>query len=141
MSKLLVSLVIMSLSTISMADEIKPTEVGEMQLRSDRYTVVDIAVREDQLNPLLAISSISFNNEYIVNVGEAINEVLLGSGFRWNDERGVDQSILIGMPLPQITRDLGPMQLRDILITLGGSAWQLKVDELTREVWFQPIST
>ncbi|MCR6624768.1 MAG: hypothetical protein NVV67_00410 [Pseudoxanthomonas sp.] len=42
------------------------------------------------------------------------------------------------LPLPAAHLRLGPLMLRDALLTLAGPAWELSVDDLSRQVRFQP---
>jgi conjugative transfer region protein (TIGR03748 family) len=100
---------------------------------TDRYTRVDIAPRADQQEPLIGVVNIHFGND-IHTVGEAINEVLKGSGYRWVIYG--DDALFNTLELPSIVRTLGPIQLENALKVLAGSAWEMKVDKLNRTIWF-----
>jgi type IV pili sensor histidine kinase/response regulator len=63
-----------------------------------------------------------------------LRHLLLRSGYRLCD--GADSEALLGLPLPAAHYRLGPMLLRDALLTLAGSPWRLQVDEPQRQVCF-----
>lgn len=105
-------------------------------VRTDRYTLVSIETQPEQISPLLSIVEISFS-QHINSVGRALDELLVGSGYTWNKEMA-ENDRLNGLSLPVVVRDIGPVRLRDALITVVGEAWNLQVNELTREVWFEP---
>lgn len=109
-------------------------------IRTDRYTLVRSGPTEDQVRPLEAVVNITFSPQ-VTTVGQALQELLQGSGYRLihrNGEYGqpVDQ-VLMRQPLPATQYQLGPMSLRDALSTLGGPAWHLQSNEFGREVWFE----
>ena len=108
------------------------------EARTDRYTIVKAGPTEDQKSPLKALINVTMGKD-ISTVGDAINEVLLGSGYRWivHDNGGSADRLLNSLPLPSIVRNIGPMQLDDALQTLAGEAWTLKTDYLNRVVWFE----
>lgn len=111
---------------------------GKHYVKTDRYTLVSLETTPEQLSPLLAVTKISFS-QHIHSVGQAVNELLVGSGYTWDVERG--SVLLNNLELPQIVRDIGPVRLRDALITVTGEAWNMQVDELSRTIWFTPKDT
>lgn len=100
---------------------------------TDRYTLTKVDPLGDQRQPLTAIVSMTFGTD-IRTVGEAITEMLNGSGYRW--EQHSDDPSLTALPLPSVLRNLGPLRLKDALETIVGPAWILRIDELHRSVWF-----
>jgi conjugative transfer region protein (TIGR03748 family) len=68
------------------------------------------------------------------NVGDAMRHVLLRSGYRLCD--ATDADALYALPLPAAHLHVGPLMLRDALLTLAGPTWELSVDDLTRQVCF-----
>jgi type IV pili sensor histidine kinase/response regulator len=44
---------------------------------------------------------------------------------------------LYALPLPAAHRHLGPMTLRDALLTLAGPAWELHADDRARQICFE----
>ena len=121
---------VLSLSTALPAEE---------YARTDRYTLVSMEAQSDQSNPLSAITSVSLGRD-ITSVGDAVNELLKGSGYRWQSKDGSDQ-LLNEFPLPEIVRNIGPLRLRDALQTLAGEAWSLRTDNLNRIVWFEKCAS
>lgn len=102
--------------------------------RTDRYTLTRIEASSDQQAPLTSVITLSFGAD-IKTVGDAITELLQGSGYQWvitnNDQ------LLQVLPLPAVIRTLGPIRLKDALTTIAGTAWALKIDELHRTVSFE----
>ena len=110
------------------------TGVAEELARTDRYTLVSMEATSDQSKPLSTITSVSLGRD-IDSVGAAINELLKGSGYRWQSPDNEDQ-LLNHLPLPAVVRNMGPIRLSDALQTLAGEAWVLRTDNLNRVVWF-----
>jgi conjugative transfer region protein (TIGR03748 family) len=106
---------------------------AEEFVKTDRYTVSRVGAHDDQKAPLTTVVTLSFGID-TRTLGDAIAELLKGSGYRW--EAHVDDVSLNALPLPSITRTLGPIRLDEALSTLAGQAWNLRVDELHRTVWF-----
>jgi len=57
------------------------------------------------------------------------------SGWRLCEETAAVKE-LDTLPLPAAHLHLGPMTVRDALLTLAGSAWELRTDERARQVCF-----
>lgn len=112
---------------------------GEHYVRTDRYTLVSIDTKPEQMSPLLSVVDIQFSNN-IRTIGGALTELLEGSGYRWKSTEQ-DNQVLGQLPLPVVVRQIGPVRLRDALVTIAGSAWHLNVDELNRAVWFEPVES
>ena len=109
----------------------------EEYARTDRYTLAKVEARSDQKAPLTTIVTLSFGAE-IKTVGEAITELLQGSGYQWvASESEQSDQLLNTLTLPAIARTLGPIRLEDALTTIAGFAWALQVDELHRTVAFE----
>jgi conjugative transfer region protein (TIGR03748 family) len=81
-------------------------------VQTDRYTVVTVDPRGDQKAPLTAVVTLSFGTD-IRSVGDAITELLNGSGYRW--EKTEDDASLNMLPLPSVVRRLGPIRLNQAL--------------------------
>lgn len=114
-------------------------EQSENKVRTDRYTLVTAGAREDQKAPLKSIVNLSLGKD-VFSVGDALREVLKGSGYRWQSPDAQDQ-LLNTLPLPSVIRELGPVSLGDALQTIAGEAWQLRSDSLNRVVWFDVKET
>lgn len=108
-------------------------------VQTDRYTQVRLGPEPGQVAPLDEITRIVLSNK-LRTVGEAIEEVLDGTGYRLRHikdsyEKPID-TILMSQPLPELHRRLGPMTVKDALDVLAGDAWHIKVNDLGRELWF-----
>jgi conjugative transfer region protein (TIGR03748 family) len=109
---------------------------GSQYVRTDNYTLVSIDTKPEQINPLLSITTINFSQN-IFTIGQAINELLRGSGYTWLSAQN-DNDALGELELPNVVREIGPVRLRDALITVAGVAWELEVNEVNRTLWFKP---
>ena len=132
--RILVVALIATTSTLATAEILEKD--GKQFVRTDNYTLVNIETKPEQLNPLLSITTISFSQN-IFTVGQAINELLRGSGYTWLSAQD-ENDALSELELPSVVRELGPIRLRDALITVAGVAWELEVNEVNRTLWFTP---
>lgn len=103
-------------------------------VRYGRYTLVELAPTEDQRDLMLQVVDVDIPDTLHANVGDALRHVLQRSGYRLCDRHDADA--LLTLPLPVAHYRLGPVVLRDALLTLAGSAWELQVDDETRRVCF-----
>lgn len=113
---------------------VAPTLTYADSVLTDRYTRVSLEPRPEQISPMLAVVNIQFSDS-VKTVGDAIFELLAGSGYRW-DVGAAENHRLMELPLPIVSRTLGPVRLRDALMTLAGESWNLRIDELTRVISF-----
>lgn len=105
--------------------------------RYGRYTLVELAPGADQRNLLQQTVEVSLPPGLDANVGDAMRHALLRSGYRLCDS--VEAAPLYDLPLPAAHLHLGPLTLRDALLILAGSAWELSVDESNRQVCFHAV--
>ena len=119
-------------------------------VRTDRYTLVSTAVPREQIEPLAAIVTMTFGPD-VVTIADALDTLLLGSGYRWRTPNApLDASasgstapgstgdrIFNRLPLPAVNRTMGPMSLTDALTAVAGRAWRLESDPVERTVWFE----
>jgi len=106
-------------------------------VRYGRYTLVELVPEQGQRDLLAQVIDVTIPLSQGMNeatVGEAIRYVLLRSGYQLRDISS--SSTLDKLPLPLAHTHLGPIQLRDALLVLAGPAWELKIDEMTRQIWF-----
>ena len=103
-------------------------------VRYGRYTLVELAPTAAQRDLLSQVVEVSVPDTLHASVGDALRHLLLRSGYRLCD--GADSTPLLGLPLPAAHYRLGPILLRDALLTLAGSSWRLQVDEPHRQVCF-----
>jgi len=102
--------------------------------RYGRYTLVELVPEPAQRDLLQQVVEISIPLTLDTTVGDAMRHVLQLSGYQLCDATAA----LYALPLPAAHRHLGPLMLRDVLLTLAGSGWQLSVDDLNRQVCFRP---
>lgn len=99
-----------------------------------RYTLVELVPEPAQRDLLQQAVEVSIPPMLDASVGDAMRHVLLRSGYRLCD--AAEAASLYALPLPAAHLRLGPLMLRDALLTLAGPAWELSVDDLTRQVCF-----
>lgn len=111
-------------------------------VRYGRYTLVELAPASAQQDLLLQMVDVAMPDTRTATVGDALRHVLLRSGYQLC--AGGDITALNSLPLPASHYRLGPMLLRDALLTLAGPAWDMKVDDSARRICFtrtpQPAS-
>lgn len=105
-------------------------------VRYGRYTLVELAPTPAQRDLLLQTIDVSMPEDVRTTVGDGLRHVLKRSGY------GLCQSMhvvreLYALPLPAAHLHLGPMMLRDALLTLAGPAWELHADDRTRQICFE----
>lgn len=101
--------------------------------RYGRYTLVELAPTAAQYDLLLQVVDAEIPGTLGATVGDALRHLILRSGYRLCDEQSPD---LLALPLPAAHYGLGPVLLRDALLTLAGPAWDLQVDDGERKVCF-----
>lgn len=101
--------------------------------RYGRYTLVELAPTAAQHDLLLQVVDVEVPGTLGATVGDALRHLILRSGYRLCDEQSPD---LLALPLPAAHYRLGPVLLRDALLTLAGPAWDLQVDDGERKVCF-----
>ena len=104
-------------------------------VRYGRYTLVELAPDAAQRDLLLQVVDVSMPATLPATVGDAFRYVLLRSGYRLC-ENDAQADALYELPLPAAHLNLGPLTLRDALLTLAGPAWDLRIDDGTRSVCF-----
>ena len=111
---------------------------GQDVVRVDRYSLLQAKPTLDQQDLLSVIINIDVP-AHVMTVGEALNHLLQRSGFSLASINSSDPAlpILLNQSLPMVHRHLGPISLRDALLTLAGPAWQLVEDPVNRMVSFQ----
>jgi len=105
-------------------------------VRYGRYTLVELAPTEAQRNLLLQVVDVAVPDTLHATVGDALRHLLQRSGYQLCSAPETDA--LNALPLPAAHYQLGPMVLRDALLTLAGPAWELRADDSARQVCFSP---
>ncbi|MCC4595448.1 hypothetical protein NRY95_05615 [Xanthomonas campestris pv. phormiicola] len=103
-------------------------------VRYGRYTLVEMAPASAQQDLLLQVVDVVIPDTRKATVGDALRHVLLRSGYQLC--AGGDIAALNTLPLPAAHYHLGPLLLRDALLTLAGPAWDLEVDDRARRICF-----
>ncbi|GHU33835.1 secreted protein [Betaproteobacteria bacterium] len=106
--------------------------------RQGRYTLLELTPEPAQRHLMRQIVEVSIPPTLDTNVGDALRHVLLHSGYRLCDTP--ETATLYAFPLPAAHWRLGPMSLRNALLTLAGPVWELLVDDALRQVCFKPVN-
>ena len=70
-------------------------------------------------------------------MGDGLRHALQRSGYQLCENAHAVIE-LYSLPLPAAHLYLGPMTLRDALLTLAGPAWDVQVDDRARQICFVP---
>ncbi|KGR47759.1 PilL N-terminal domain-containing protein [Xanthomonas vasicola] len=107
-------------------------------VRYGRYTLVELAPMAAQRDLLLQTVDVSMPADARATVGDGLRHVLKRSGYQLCETAHAVIE-LYALPLPVAHLNLGPMTLRNALLTLAGPSWELHVDDRTRQVCFEQI--
>lgn len=101
------------------------------EVRLARYTTTSITPEPAALNPLTAIATVRFPRGHVRTVGDAVDYVLLRTGYRLES---VDTAArdLFPLPLPEAHRELGPYRALTIVELLVGEAYQVDASPVHR---------
>lgn len=89
-----------------------------------------------QRDLLLQTIDVSMPEDARATVGDGLRHVLKRSGYQLCETpRAVTE--LYALPLPAAHLHLGPMTLRDALLTLAGPAWELHANDRARQICFE----
>ncbi len=114
-----------------------PTADAE-EIQVGRYATVRSVPTLAQINLLAAPVTVQFPGS-VDTVGKAVEHLLRPSGYRLAADSVADpgRAVLLGLPLPEVHRTLGPMPLQTALETLAGPAYRLVEDPGHRLVSFE----
>ena len=105
-------------------------------VRYGRYTLVELTPTAAQRDLLLQTIDVSMPEDARATVGDGLRHVLKRSGYQLCETpRAVTE--LYALPLPAAHLHLGPMTLRDALLTLAGPAWELHANDRARQICFE----
>lgn len=105
-------------------------------VRYGRYTLVELAPTAAQRDLLLQTIDVAMPEDARATVGDGLRHVLKRSGYGLcQTARAVIE--LYALLLPAAHLHLGPMTLRDALLTLAGPAWELHADDRARQICFE----
>ncbi len=108
----------------------------EPVVRYGRYTLVSTLPDSGQRDLMAQIIDITIPANMHPNVRDAMQYVVDRSGYSLCSAGTGHVNILYTRPLPAAQYKLGPMTLRNTLQVLAGPAWQVKVDEVNRQVCY-----
>ncbi len=106
-------------------------------VQTGRYSYATVGAQAAQVDPLLAVIDVRLPPD-VTTVEEAANYLLRRSGFNLLPPDPGDQPVtsLLSQPLPEVHRHLGPISLREALLTLGGKAFLVNVDYVYRKIGY-----
>ncbi|TIG99455.1 hypothetical protein DI137_16365 [Legionella pneumophila] len=103
-----------------------------------RYATVNNQPLAAQINPLKTVQQIHFPSS-VQTIGEAVEYWLRYSGYHLAPQNKQNESLkqIFQQPLPQVTRNLGPLTIADgLTVLVGKTLFSLKQDDLLREINF-----
>lgn len=124
----------LSTQSSSVQDEVPTIDV----LRTGRYQLVTTQGTIGQRQLLEQAVRLNISPFDQATVGQAVQRVLLNTGFNLCQNQSVGVRQLLGNALPEIHHNMGPMTLRQALTMLIGDAWVLDADQQRRVVCFKP---
>lgn len=104
-------------------------------VRLGRYTKANTSPRPEQLDLLSQVIDIHIPQSLTTNVQHALNYILRYSGYSLCPATSELRQLYM-YPLPASHYRLGPITLRNAVVTLAGSAWRPIVDEKARSICF-----
>lgn len=107
-----------------------------------RYATVKNQPLAAQINPLKTVQQIHFPVT-IKTIGEAVNYWLRYSGYHLAAKEKQSESLqqVFQQPLPQVSRNLGPLTIADgLTLLVGRHLFNLKQNDLLREINFTLIA-
>lgn len=102
-----------------------------------RYSTLSPTPPVAQVNPLDAVVRVTFPRAQVSTVGDAVNYLLLRSGYHLGAQQAEDVRSILALPLPEVHRQVGPYSVQTALGVLMGQSYALAVDHARREVDYQ----
>lgn len=103
--------------------------------RYGRYTLVELVPEPAQRDLMQQVVEITIPPALDASVGDAMRHALRHSGYRLCESP--ETELLYALPLPAAHLRLGPLVLRDALLTLAGPVWDVAIDDTSRQVCFR----
>lgn len=107
-----------------------------------RYATVKNQPLAAQINPLKTVQQIHFPAS-IQNIGDAVSYWLRYSGYHLAPKEKQSENLqkVFQQPLPQVSRNLGPLTIADgLTVLVGQQLFNLKQDDLLREINFSLVA-
>lgn len=137
-------LAISGLFTVSLVTvgNVEASNAPTNDIQVGRYQTVLLQADQTQVD-LLSVVVTRKLPEDISTVGQAVAALLDGSGYRLlsADLAEPYRAVLFALPLPEVQRQLGPLQLRQALELLIGPAFRLVIEPTYRLVSFELVAT
>lgn len=108
----------------------------EPVVRYGRYTLVSTLPESGQRDLMAQVIDVNIPANMKPNVRDAMQYVMDRTGYSLCSADTGHVNILYTRSLPAAQYKLGPMSLRNTLQVLAGPAWQVKVDEVNRQVCY-----
>lgn len=108
-------------------------------IRVGRYTTVAATPDSAEADPLATVIRIHIPRERVVTVGDAVNYVLLRTGYHLAPSEAINEEAraILALPLPEIHRSLGPYTVSTALSVLLGRPFELVQDPARREISYR----
>lgn len=105
-----------------------------------RYQTITAGPDAVQENLLANVITTEFPDD-VRNIGEAVQHLLEGSGYRLLSAKlaARERVHLFALPLPEVQRRLGPITLQQALELLSGEGFRLVVEPVYRLVSFELV--
>lgn len=103
-----------------------------------RYATVNNQPLAEQINPLKTVQQIHFPSS-IHTIGNALDYWIRYSGYHLATKEKQSEALqqVFQQPLPQVSRNLGPLTITDgLTVLVGQQLFRLKQDDLLREINF-----
>jgi conjugative transfer region protein (TIGR03748 family) len=117
---------------------VTPSEQVTTITRSGRYSLVEVGPDHAQRDLMRQVIDVRAPTGLPTSVADMLRYVLLRSGYAVCEAEALAR--FETLPLPAVHFHLGPISVREALEVLAGPAWQLSVDDATRQVCFTPAN-
>lgn len=108
-------------------------------VRAGQYTEIKAVTSIEQLQPLKVIIDFSFPSD-INNIGEALDLLLMPSGYAFDLKENDIAYVLFNMPLPEVHRKISMVTLEDAISVVSGSGFIPVYDHDLRQISFSTNS-
>lgn len=119
-----------------------PVNAAEQDgIKIGRYSTMPPIPPASQVNPLNAIVFVNFPRERVATVGDAVNYLLLRSGYHLDAQQTEVVRSILALPLPEVHRQVGSYSVQTALKVLMGQSYSLSVDHAHRSVLYKLAAT